>query len=179
MKKYSAGIIFVMVFLAACAGPQIKESGSRADDQYLQEMLGTHFYLFKSLDESLFNYNKNNIKFSLKNDKVLRQIEKENIVRKLDSFKYSDNTIFMFEVRHVKPYQIEKTAIISMKDSSGHDVIADVFHVNGQYADGVYFHLWLISLKKPVTKEFYPANELPLIFSADFLKQKKIYNIQP
>ncbi|HPS58252.1 MAG TPA: hypothetical protein PK514_09115 [Spirochaetota bacterium] len=179
MKKVLAAVSLAMCLIAGCSGMQIREAGSVADEEYLKDTIGGAAVIFKSMDESLFNYNIMVLKNLLKNNSKIRPAERETRMKNLETAKYAPDTYFYFEIRHIKPYNFGNGVTITFIDSAGKTLIDELMYDSGMYGDGINSYICIVKSKKAVTRNNFKEGELPVIFTAEFLKQKKQYFIFP
>lgn len=201
IKKIIICIALLVISTIGCSGLQIKETGGTADKKYIDETLGKSVFIFKCMDKSFYNYNIQLLKMSLNKSSANKQDEnvkasgsafivrvgdtqtkkhdKNYEIKKLDSIKYGENTLFYFEIRHLKNYKLIDSVKISLEDSAGMSLVEDIIYMDGQFSDGVYNYGSIIKLKKAMIKENFKDGQLPVVFTAEFLKQKKRYNILP
>lgn len=179
MKKLAGTISLFLIILAGCSGIQIKDEGGVSDEKYLYDTIGKSVIIFKSMDETLFNYNIRIMKGLINNNRDIRPAERETRLKALESAVYSSDTYFFFEIRHIRPYKLSSSVTIKFTDSAGANLIADLMYDSGTYGDGVNSYICIIKSKKALVKNNFKEGELPVIFTAEFLKQKKQYLIYP
>lgn len=179
MRNLLAAVILAMSLIAGCSGMQIREAGSVSDEKYLEDTIGGAAVIFKSMDESLFNYNILILKNMLKNNSTIRPAERETRMKKLENAKYAPDTYFYFEIRHIKPYNFGNGVTITFIDSAGITLIDELMYDSGMYSDGINSYICIVKSKKAVNRSNFKEGELPAIFTAEFLKQKKQYFIFP
>jgi hypothetical protein len=179
MKKSAIALSLLLIILAGCSGMQIREEGGISDEKYLYDTIGKSVIIFKSMDETLFRYNIRVMKELLNNNRDIRPAERETRMKALENAVYSPDTFFFFEIRHIKPYKLSSSVTIKLADSAGANLIADIMYDSGTYGDGVNSYICIVKSKKAVVKDNFKEGELPVVFTAEFLKQKKQYRIFP
>ncbi|MFC1888209.1 hypothetical protein ACFL4G_00490 [Thermodesulfobacteriota bacterium] len=183
-KKYLIVLIFIM--LCSCSSSQvIKEAGSEFNKAYLKNTVGNFRPFFCVMDEKIFNawVKKWKERISISDSMT---VDKQNMIDKIDSLKFSEKQYFYFSITFSKLYMRSKDdEVLTFVDSKGNNLLESIISndssiITSSYTQKNYVISWSFKSTKPIEKEYFTENEIPLTFSIVFMKDQKLwYTITP
>ncbi len=149
----------------------------------MKQSLGRYQILIKDPGKKYFNFIMKKSREETIAAGHLSLAEKNRKAAQIENFSYEKNKIILFRIRHGKAVHRQfGGTLITITDAKGKPVKYDLFETTMVWTgEGTaYDELFVIKTARPVTKEVYSEDQVPLILTIVFMKQQKlVYSITP
>ncbi len=173
----------LLSFAITYAKPKIKEIENAVDKKTVKQSLGRYQLLIKDPGKRYFNFIMEKSREGTIADGHLSLAEKNKKVSQIDNFTYEKNKVLLFRIRHIKAVHRQfGGTLVTLIDAKGKPVKHDLFETTMVWTgEGIaYDQLFIIKTARPITKDIYSEDQVPLKLTIVFMKQQKlVYSITP